>query len=63
MNKRRRRQQAQLHLPHSRIHLPAWNSLPESCRDEVVALLAKFLILRRHAKPKAGAGARGGSDE
>ena len=61
MNKRRLRQQAQLNLLQSRIILPGWNSLPKSCRDEVVALLAK--LLGQHAKAKAGAAARGGSDE
>jgi hypothetical protein len=61
MKKRRRREQAQLNLLQSRINLPEWNSLPESCRDEVVALLAE--ILRQHARPKAEAAARGGSDE
>ena len=61
MNKRRRRQQAQLNLPQPRISHPEWSSLPESCRDEIVVLLAE--VLRQHAKPKAGAAARGGSDE
>jgi hypothetical protein len=61
MNKRRRRQQAQLNLLQSQIRLPGWNSLPEVCRDEVVALLGE--LLRQHAKTNARGAAHGGHDE
>jgi len=61
MNKRHRRRQVQLQLLHSRIPLSVWNSIPASCRGEIVALLAE--LLRQHAKPKADAVAHGGSDE
>jgi hypothetical protein len=61
MTKRCRRQQVELDLLHSHINLPAWKSLPESCRDEVVALIVE--LLRQHAKPRAGAPKPGGRDE
>jgi predicted Fe-S protein YdhL (DUF1289 family) len=63
MKNRRRHQQVQLHLLRTRIELPLWNSLPEECRDEVVALLAMLLVEQQVKPSKTRAGARGESDE
>lgn len=52
MSKRHRHQQTELDLQQAPIRLPGWKSLPTSCRDEVIALLAK--LLKQHTKPRSG---------
>jgi len=61
MNKRRRRHAVQLNLLHSRPCLPAWSSLPETCRQEVIALLVE--LLKQHAPTRAAVVASGDDDE
>jgi hypothetical protein len=61
MKPRHRRQRVQQYLLHSRIALPQWRQLPESCRTQLVALLME--LLEQHAKMPAVTEARGGSDE
>jgi hypothetical protein len=61
MKTRRRRHQDQEDLLRSRVPLPRWRELPQSCRTQLVALLME--LLDQHAKTAAVTEARGGSDE
>ena len=57
----RRRKQVQQDLRYSRIAIPQWRDLPESCRTQLLTLLTE--LLGRHARMHAATEARGGSDE
>jgi hypothetical protein len=48
-------------LVHPRPRLPAWEKLPDKCRDEIVLLLAQ--LIREHVRTVLGAGAKGQFDE
>ena len=61
MSKPRRGPTVQLNLLHARPCLPAWSTLPERCRQEVVALLVE--LLKQHAPTGAAAGGSGDDDE
>lgn len=61
MSKRRRRPAFQLNLLHARPCLPAWSTLPERCRQEVVALLVA--LLKQHAPTSAATVGSGDEDE
>jgi len=61
MSKRRRSHAVQLNLLQSRPCLPAWSSLPEMCRQEIVELLGE--LLKQHVQTSAAAAGSGGDDE
>jgi len=61
MQTRRRQHTLQLSLLQTRPCLPAWSSLPERSRQEVVALL--MTLLEQHAATAAAGGRHGDDDE
>ncbi len=61
MRKQRRPQAVQLNLLHRRPRVPAWSSLPEACREEVVAVLVD--LLKQHAPTGATKVGNGDDDE
>ena len=61
MRKQRRPQTVQFNLLHRRPRVPAWSSLPEACREDVVALLVD--LLKQHAPTGATKAGNGDDDE
>jgi len=61
MRIRRHHQAVQLNLLQTRPRLPAWASLPERCRQEVVVLL--LALLEQHAATGPAGEAVGDDDE
>jgi hypothetical protein len=57
--KPKRKRVIQMYLPQPGPPLPAWSSLPEKCRNEILMLLVE--ILRSRAQRRADA--TGGRDE
>jgi hypothetical protein len=60
MNKRRDHQDPQMNLLHPRPQAPAWATLPDRCREEVIVILCQ--MLEEHARAAVEAPI-GGTDE